>query len=115
MGNPVVHFEITSKDAVKARKLYIDLFGWKVNADNPMNYGFVDTDANSEGIGGGMGEGDKAGLTIFVQVPDVQAALDKAVALGGTVVQPVNEIPGMVTLAEFADPEGNRVGLVRNA
>jgi predicted enzyme related to lactoylglutathione lyase len=27
---------------------------------------------------------------------------------------PVTEIPGMVTFAQFADPEGNIVGLVKS-
>jgi len=51
--------------------------------------------------------------TFYVQVPDLQATLDQAVAKGGKVVMPPMEIPGMVTLAQFADPEGNLVGLVK--
>lgn len=33
-------------------------------------------------------------------------------SLGGSVVRPMEVIPGMVTMAVFADPEGNQVGLV---
>src|SRR5574341_770127 len=33
---------------------------------------------------------------------------------GGKTIVPVTEIPGMVTFAQFADPEGNVVGIVKN-
>jgi hypothetical protein len=114
MGNPVVHFEINAGDAGKMQSYYASLFGWKVDASNPMNYGLVDTDSGGQGIAGGIGPAEAGPpYTIFyVQVPDVQAALDRAVSLGGSVVTPVQVIPGMVTLAIFADPEGNQVGIV---
>jgi uncharacterized protein len=35
MPNPVVHFEIISKDAEKLHSFYSDVFDWKVDADNP--------------------------------------------------------------------------------
>lgn len=34
--------------------------------------------------------------------------------MGGKTVVPVTEIPDMVTFAQFADPEGNVVGLVKS-
>ena len=32
-------------------------------------------------------------------------------ALGGEIVTPVTEIPGVVTFAEFRDPAGNVIGM----
>lgn len=111
MGNPVVHFEILGKDGRKLQEYYSSLFGWKVNADNPMAYGLVE--AAQGGIGGGIsGTEGASGVCIYVAVPDLQAALDKAVAMGGEVVTPVTHIPGMVTFAQFRDPAGNVMGLV---
>jgi predicted enzyme related to lactoylglutathione lyase len=47
-------------------------------------------------------------------VEDVQAALDQAVALGGKkLVGPVKIPTG--TFAWFADPEGNMIGLLKQA
>lgn len=46
-----------------------------------------------------------------VQTDDIDAQLQKAVALGATVIMPVTTIPGAVTFAVFADPQGNRIGL----
>ena len=114
MGQPVVHFEIMGTDAAKLQDYYRQLFDWEIDANNPMNYGLVK--AEEGGIGGGVGAtpmGNKI-VTIYVGVPDPQAALDKAVQLGGQVVMPVTEIPDMVTFALFADPEGNVVGIVRS-
>ena len=48
--------------------------------------------------------------TFYVGTDDPQASLDKAVALGGTVIMPVTELP-QVTIALFADPEGHVIGL----
>ena len=114
MPNPVVHFEINARDGAAMQQYYGDLFAWKIDASNPMNYGLVDTDAGGEGIMGGIGPSEDGSVStlFYVQVPDVQAALDRAVSLGGSVVRPMEVIPGMVTMAVFADPEGNQVGLV---
>jgi uncharacterized protein len=48
----------------------------------------------------------------YVLVDDLQAALDKANALGGKTVVPPVEIP-TGAFAWFADPDGNTVGLFR--
>ena len=116
MGNPVVHFEVTGKDGKKLQNFYSGVFGWKVNADNPMNYGIVDAADTGGGIGGGISGGDGQGnqVTFYIGVDDPQAYLDKVEAAGGRTVVPVTEIPGMVIFAQFADPEGNVVGIVKN-
>lgn len=106
---PVVHFEITGKDGRKLQEYYAKLFGWEINADNPMAYGLVPP--GKVGIGGGICAGP-GGIVIYVAVPDLQAALDKAVALGGQVAHPIEHVPGMVTFAHIQDPEGNIMGLV---
>ncbi|TMB66212.1 MAG: glyoxalase [Chloroflexi bacterium] len=112
MPNPVVHFEVTGKDGKKLQDFYSGVFGWKVNADNPMNYGVVDN--QGEGIGGGIsaGDGGRNQVTFYIAVDNPQAYLDTVESQGGKTVMPVTETPGMVILAQFADPEGNVVGLV---
>ena len=113
MGQPVVHFEILGKDPKKLQGFYGDLFGWHIDASNPMNYGIVDTHGEG-GIGGGIGpaEGQNQ-VTFYVQVDDPQAYLNEIEAAGGQTIMPVTVIPDMVTLAMFADPEGNVIGLVK--
>lgn len=114
MSNPVIHWEIISAEAKKLRGFYGELFNWQINDDNPMQYGLV---ASSEGggIDGGIGPSlDGSGsLTIYVQVADLEATLEKVESLGGQTVMPPVEIPNMVTFAKFSDPDGNIVGLVK--
>jgi len=114
MAAPVVHFEVIGKDGKKLQNFYSKLFDWKINADNPMNYGLVE--AGKGGIGGGVGgsqPGQPGYVTFYVGVPDIKAALKKAESLGGKTVVPETEIPNMVTFGLFADPEGNHVGVVK--
>ena len=71
----------------------------------------VDTQAG--GINGGIGPAqDGKRVTVYVQVPDLQAYLDKAEKLGAKTIMPPTEIPGAVTMAMFADPEGNVTGMI---
>ena len=41
MAQPVAWFEIHGKNAAKSREFYSALFGWEIDANNPMNYGMV--------------------------------------------------------------------------
>jgi hypothetical protein len=114
MPNPIVHWEIVGPEGKRLQEFYASLFGWTIDANNPYEYGQVDTAAG--GINGGIGpamEGP-ARVTIYASVDDLQAYLDKAVGLGATVMMPVTEIPGAVTMAMFADPAGNLTGLIKS-
>lgn len=114
MGLPVVHFEIHGEDSNAIAAFYSSVFEWTINANNPLNYGLVDTDAEGKGIGGGICHSNMApAVLIYIQVDDPQLYLDKVEAAGGQTVVPVTEIPGAVTMAIFEDPAGNRIGLVK--
>jgi predicted enzyme related to lactoylglutathione lyase len=114
MAQPVVHFEIVAPDGEKLQKFYAQAFDWKVDADNPHNYGMVAA-ADDRSIGGGIsaGQGDESYVTVYIEVDDLQAALDKVKDEGGDVVMEPMEIPGAVTMAQFKDPAGNLIGLVK--
>ena len=114
MANQVGWFEVVGQDGEKLRSFYGDVFGWKFNMPAPeMNYGM--TDASETGIGGGIGQaqGGMGHATLYVGVPDPQAALDKIESSGGKTVVPVTEME-MVTFAMFTDPEGHLVGLYKS-
>jgi hypothetical protein len=123
MGQPVVHFEIIGKDPPMLHGYYEELFGWKFDSSTvagqisqPANYGFVNrnTTADGTGIPGGVGGGaGYEGYAIFyVNVPDVEAALQHAEALGGTRrLGPVQSPGSKLVVGHFTDPEGNLVGL----
>jgi len=116
MGQPVAFFEIISPDQERAQKFYAELFGWQVNADPAMGgYALVDTGAGQGAVGGGIGASagpGETGVKIYMRVDDLETYLSRAEQLGGTRVMPPMELPGdFGTIAVFADPDGNRVGL----
>jgi uncharacterized protein len=120
MGQPVVHFEIIGTDAEKLQAYYSQLFGWEIDANNPMGYGVVQREGNVNadgvGIGGGVGagpEGYGGHVTFYVEVPDVEAALAKAESLGGTRVMGPETVMEGIELGLFADPEGHLIGVVK--
>jgi uncharacterized protein len=119
MGYPVVHFEVIGKDGEKLRSYYSELFDWKIDADNEMNYGVVSREENlapdGTGIGGGIAQGPdgyEGHVMFYVGVPDVEAALAKAESLGGTRIMGPETIMGSMVLGHFTDPEGHLIGLV---
>jgi hypothetical protein len=114
MGNKVVHFEVAGGDGKKLQAFYGKAFGWNIDANNPMNYGVVAGD--DAGIAGGVGPAGPDGtahVTFYIEVDDLQAALDNIEKLGGKTVNPPMDVPGGPSLAHFSDPEGNFVGLVK--
>jgi uncharacterized protein len=119
MGQPVVHFEVIGKDGGRLQSYYSELFGWQIDSDNPMGYGIVQRDGNTNpdgvGIGGGVGagpEGYGGHVTFYVEVPDVEAALARAEELGGSRMMGPAEMSPELVIGQFADPEGHMVGLV---
>ena len=112
MAAKVAHFEIHGKDGKKLQQFYASLFDWKVDASNPMQYGMVN--AEPGGIGGGITAGKAAMVTFYVEVPDLAAALKKAERLGAKTVMKPTQVPGGPEIAQFSDPEGNVIGLLKS-
>jgi hypothetical protein len=114
MGRPVVHFEIGCRDRAKTGDFYSKLFGWQITEAGPASN--IQT-GSPQGISGhitSLGHEPEHYTMFYVDVEDVQAALDKAAELGGkTVVGPIAIPTG--TFAWFADPDGNMIGLVKSA
>jgi hypothetical protein len=117
MGNPVKWFEVTGKDAATLQSFYSKVFGWSFQVEPGMlAYGVANT-GSDQGIPGGIGPAwpdQKPWVTFYVAAPDITAKLAEITAAGGSVVFPRTELPG-VTLAMFADPEGQVIGLVEEA
>ncbi len=115
MTRPVVFFEIRGKDGERLKEFYASLFGWKIDSNNPMNYGMVEPGIGGpeEGVGGGIVQGEEPIVTIYVQVVDLDETLAKAGEMGGKAVMQPMDTPGGPTIAAFQDPEGNTMGLVK--
>lgn len=116
MGRPVVHFEIGVGDGPRARAFYRELFDWKILADE-SEYGLVDTGAGS-GINGGImqtPEGVPAYVAMYVGVDDLDRYLERAEELGGKTVMEPMPVGEMGSFAMFTDPDGNMIGLFKEA
>jgi predicted enzyme related to lactoylglutathione lyase len=116
MANPVTWFEIIGGDGIGLHGFYKNVFGWKLS--DPMaemrNYSMLDNEGH--GIGGGVGAempGQGGRVTVYIEVNDPQAYLDKVTASGGTMIMPVTDVTPEVTIAMFTDPAGNVVGLLK--
>jgi predicted enzyme related to lactoylglutathione lyase len=113
MGNPVVHFEIGSRDADRTRAFYSELFDWDIPSDG--TYSPVDTLAET-GIRGGILQAPPdvpTYVTFYVGVDDLDKYLARVDELGGRAIVGPMSIPGIGAFAMFADPDGNVVGLFR--
>jgi predicted enzyme related to lactoylglutathione lyase len=80
-----------------------------------MNYGFVQRNTTSDGTGipGGVGGGPgfDSHVILYIGVPNVEAALQKAESLGGTRRMGPERAPTGLVVGHFTDPEGNLVGV----
>jgi predicted enzyme related to lactoylglutathione lyase len=104
-----------------------ELFGWEFDASSPVaeavsepaNYGFMNrvTASDGAGIPGGVGGGAgyEGHVVIYVGVPDVEAALQKAGSLGGKRRMGIERAPAGLVAGHFTDPEGNLIGVAGTA
>jgi uncharacterized protein len=111
-ARPVVHWEIEAKDAERQRAFYAELFNWQIGDGfiMPIPAGIGGPEP---GPSGHIRSGERSGVTLYVQVADLRASLDKAVTLGATVVVEPFDLPDGPTLAGIVDPEGNPLMLVQ--
>jgi predicted enzyme related to lactoylglutathione lyase len=111
-GPQIIHWEIQSQTPGALHSFYSEAFGWKVDANNPMNYGMVSS-GGGPGINGGIGGSQAPGsrVVVYAGVKAIDPVLQKIESLGGHTVMPRTDI-GPVIMALYTDPEGNMMGLV---
>lgn len=120
----VVHFELPFDDAGRAEQFYKSAFDWQISAI-PMpeggNYYMVNTVEVDEqqmpkeagAINGGLTPRDATlqAPLIVINVPDLDAALEKVTSCGGSVVMPKTTVMDMGLYARVKDTEGNVIGV----
>src|SRR3954469_19546803 len=95
MGNPVLQFQILSKDPEKTASFYSELFGWTIDANNPMGFRRINT-GSKEGIQGGIWPAPPQAPNfsqLFIAVADVKASAAQAQALGANLIIPPTVLP----------------------
>jgi uncharacterized protein len=121
MGRPV-HFEIHASDPESLIAFYSGLFDWEFNRWGAEPYWLADTGAEGPGINGAI-VGRTGGpptpdqpvnaFVVTAEVADLDAAIGMLGGLGGSVVVPRREIPGVGSIAYVHDPDGNLVGVLQ--
>ncbi len=122
----VQHFEIPADDLARARAFYEKSFGWRT-AEWPMpdgsKYVALYTGPVDEKnmwkepgfINGGMTKRGGAfpitTPTVAVIVQDLDAALEKVITEGGSIVMPKMDVGGTGLYAYIKDTEGNTIGV----
>ena len=111
---PVLQFQILARNPERAAEFYARVFGWSVHADNAMAYRQLRTGGLDGGIWPIGDEGHPL-VQLFVEVPDVGAAVQGAVDAGARVIIPPSTLPDGDEMSVIADPEGIPFGLYRRA
>ena len=115
MKNKIAWYEVLGKDADALRGFYGEMFGWKYQLMEEMNYGLIQHEEGEVGGGVGATPEGPGWSTFYVGTDDLNASIAKAKKLGGKVVMPRTELPDGGVIAVIQDPEGHPVGLVQPA
>jgi predicted enzyme related to lactoylglutathione lyase len=114
MPNPVVRWQIVSRQPDRVADFYAAAFGWSVDRANALGYRQL-TSGESSGVDGGVwprGEEGHDLVQLFIEVDDVAAAVARASGLGARVLVPPSRLPDGDEMALLVDPTGLSFGLL---
>jgi len=113
-------FECATKDAAATTGFYKTLFGWN-STDAPLpggmegNYTLLkigdDDIAGLYQMSGPRFKGVPSHWMTYVTVADADATAKRAQAMGGTILAPPMDLPGVARVALLQDPTGARFGI----
>ena len=107
----ICYIEMPATDIARSSAFYQAFFGWNVRKRGDGSIAFDDGVGEVSGTWVlGRPPAASPGLMVYVMVDSVAATLDKVVANGGEVVQPIGADHPEIT-ARFRDPGGNVIGL----
>ncbi len=119
--NAITWFEIPVHNLDRAQAFYEAMLGTTLHREvmGPSQGAVFPYNQQAEGVGGALMCGPTApvvangGTLVYLDAsPSLDAALQRAVAHGGTVALPKQALPpGMGFFAHITDLDGNRVGL----
>ena len=115
MPNNLARFSIKADDVQRARKFYQDAFGWSFEPWGPPNFYLIETGLTPiPPVGGLLEERHEkvpgvrtTGFECTVGVENIDEAMRKIEAAGGTLVIAKFQIPTVGSGAYYQDTEGN--------
>ena len=114
MTSPVVHWQFLTADPDRTAAFYETMFGWSVSTANGMGYRSV-TSSSERGIDGGIWPappGAPESVQLYIEVDDIDAALQRIGELGGSMIMPKQVLPDGDAMALALDPLGRAFGLM---
>jgi uncharacterized protein len=116
--NAVNWFEIPVTDLARAKAFYEHVLGLtlSLNEMGPSKMAWFPMNQGAMGATGALVKAagytpSHAGTRVYITVADIEAALKRAAAKGGKVLEPKTSIGQYGFVAHFEDCEGNRVAL----
>lgn len=120
-----MHFEVPAEDLARAKKFYQETFGWQLQDMPDMNYILARTVETDDkwmpkevgAINGGMMKRNDivTGPSFSINVKNIDEAMAKVKAAGGSVIKDKTSVGSMGFVAYFKDTEGNVLSLWQNA
>lgn len=110
--------ELTAGDPAAAAAFYEPLFGWRVETMDMGGGPYRVLKVGETAVGGIMKTPAEAGAMppawgCYVTVDDVEATAAQSTALGGKVVVPPMDVPGVGRMAVIADPQGATLSVMQ--
>jgi predicted enzyme related to lactoylglutathione lyase len=115
MGQPVMYWQILSKQPAKLAEFYSSIFGWNIWPPDALGSRAVET-GSEEGIPGGIWpipQEAHSMVQLFILVDDLGAYVEKIEAGGGRIIFPPQTLPSGDTVSILLDPEGIPFGIFR--
>ena len=113
--------ELMTSDPEAAKQFYGALFGWEMTTSPMAGTDYTVVKVAGEEVAGMMKmpptvpAGVPPHWTAYVTVADVDAAVAKAQQLGGAVLHPPTDIPGVGRFAVLQDPQGAAISVIKYA
>lgn len=107
----ICYIEMPAADVAHSSEFYSKVFGWQLRMRGDGAVAFDDATGEVSGTWvKGRAPHAATGLMIYIMVDNAAATLEKIVANGGQIVQPIGKDAPEIT-ARFTDPAGNVIGL----
>jgi predicted enzyme related to lactoylglutathione lyase len=112
MASPFVWYDLMTTDLTAAIAFYEGVVGWKTT-DSGMPNTYMLFNVGDRPVCGGMAltpqmleSGGRAAWVGHIGVADAGAAAQKAASLGGAILNPGQDIPGIGRFSVISDPQG---------
>jgi uncharacterized protein len=112
MPSPVVHFEIGSRDSAHLAGFYRAVFDWRFIDAGPAQALSSGAEGGPTGMLNALGHPPESYVTIYVQVDDIAAALERVAAAGGSRIVGPLPLPDGRSFAWIKDTADNMIGLL---